>query len=925
MTVISSNSLLSYYSAKLSMSLARSSSTSASSRSSSSASSTSQAPWSSSSTESTTARDAEVLSMTDYVDTSNVPASAVGTSGKLQQDNQKLFSIYNSLDTLSYLAQMASRTDTPSGVIDGYNTRFQECLSQIEKYISTTTFNNLELQQAAVSAVATATATIASASYDYTGNTIATSENINQAVSGISTTDSFSLSVKKNGTSSDITISMADVAASYGTLTMGNIISYINDQLKADGYSTRFKRVETGTKTDDKDNTTYSYGMGITYATGETVTLSATSNSEALYLSGTSGLTTTTTNSTTGKSTAANSTGRVVKLSLDTDTSTSSTTTTSVFSSNQTADSGTTTATKSVTGSDGNSYVIGTATGNMNGEANQSSSDQDVYITKYDSAGKILWSHLLGSSGTASGYDLALDSANGGVVVVGSTTANLTSSGVINGKSGTFVAKFDEDGDESWVTQISTGSSNSATSVSVDTSGNITVGGTITGKVSSSATRSGGADAYLMTLSSKGVISSTTQYGSSDTDTVSATTYDDDGNLYVASVENGEAYIRKYTATSGGTVDITGAATWTQNLGSVSGGAISDIGVDSTGNVYVAGNVNSSSSLNKDSSTTVSGSLSGNNDAFVYKISQASDGSSSSLSTLTYVGTSGKETAGTLAISSSGTVYLAGTTTGTFSGQSRTTKDANNAFVTAIDSSTGSVSWTKQYGGTSGSSTGASVSLVTTNSSVLDTLGLPTGTVQTESYANKLSDGTTAKTGDTVKIKISTGSSTRTVTITLSKTDTLNSLVLKINNKIGDAGEAAVKYSSDGRTLKLTASSGYALTLEASDSDSDLLKAFGLSEQTLSDGTVQTSTTADTKKTYGLGLSSTMKFSSKTEAKAVKAQISNVLSALKNVYSAINSTSSSSSSSTSSSSSSSVGTYSNLHQVDASVALSLLA
>lgn len=919
MTVISSDTLLSYYSAKMTQSLLNSSAVAkATSSSSSSSSTTSTAPWNESSTETTTQRDADVLSMTDYVDTSNVPASAVGDSGRLEQDNQKLFSIYSALDTLSYLSQMASRKDTADGVIAGYNTRFQECLSQIEDYISTVTFNNLELQQAAVSTVASATASIATASYDYTGNTIATSENINQAVDGISTSDSFTISVTKNGTSSDITINMSDVAANYGTLTLSNIVSYINDELKAGGYSTRFSREQTGESTDTLNNTTYSYGIGITYASGEDVTLSSTSNSEALYLTGTSGLTSSVTNSTTDKTTEANSTGRVVKLSLSSDGST----TTGVYSTNQTADSGTTTAVKAVTDTDGNTYTIGTATGNIDGEINQSTSN-DVYISKYDSAGQLLWSQLLGSSDSADAYDLALD-PTGGVVVVGSTTADLVENATATTNDDSFVAKFTDSGTESWVTQISSLADNAATTVSVDSSGNVTIGGNTDKTVSSTATSSGGQDAYLATLNSSGKITSTTQYGTSGTDSVAATTYDDSGNLYVVSVENGEAYVSKYTAGSDGTVDITGTATWTQDLGSVTGGAISDVAVDSSGNVYIAGSVNSSSALTTDSSTTVNGSLSGNSDSFVYKLAQSTDGSSASLSALTYVGTSGQETSGTLAISSDGTVYLSGTTTGTFSGQSRSESDTNNAFITAIDSSTGAVSWTKQYGGTSGSSTGASVTLLEDNSSVLDTLGLPTGSVQTESYNNLLTDNSTVKAGDTMKILVNNGSSTRTVTVTIGAKETLNSLILKINNTLGSAGKASVSYSTDGKTLKLTATSGYALTLESSDTESDAFAGLGLDNQTLTDGTVKSTSSSDTKKTYGLGLSSTMTFSTKTEAKAVKAEISNVLSTLKSVYQSIN-TSTSSSSTSSTSSTSSSGTYTNLQQVDASIAVSLLA
>ena len=74
--------------------------------------------------------------------------------------------------------------------------------------------------------------------------------------------------------------------------------------------------------------------------------------------------------------------------------------------------------------SSGNIYVVGNATGNFGNQLNQGT--QDVYLTKYDSAGNVVWQNLLGSGGSASGYGLALDPATGGVVVTGASTAALT-------------------------------------------------------------------------------------------------------------------------------------------------------------------------------------------------------------------------------------------------------------------------------------------------------------------------------------------------------------------------------------------------------------------------------------------------------------------------------------------------------------------
>src|SRR6185437_10061803 len=158
--------------------------------------------------------------------------------------------------------------------------------------------------------------------------------------------------------------------------------------------------------------TNATYGLQITPGGVEQVSLSANAT-PALYMVGNSGLateTSTVTNSATSATTttAADQAGRLTKLSGITGTPTST------FSVNQAVTGGTTTAQKTIVDSSGNVYVLGTSTGDFGSQLNQGT--QDVYLTKYDSAGNVVWQNLLGSSGSANGYDLALD-PSGGVVV----------------------------------------------------------------------------------------------------------------------------------------------------------------------------------------------------------------------------------------------------------------------------------------------------------------------------------------------------------------------------------------------------------------------------------------------------------------------------------------------------------------------------
>jgi hypothetical protein len=907
--------LLNYYNAQTAQVLARTVPHSATStKKTSDATANDVAPWSSNSARASSgnaAQDAKVLSLTDFIDTSNVPPAAVSDSQKLEQDNQKLFSLYNAVSNLQYLATMAGRDDTGSGVISGLNTRFQDALGQIETYLGGTSFNNFTLQKEAVGTTETGTASIGTGGFGYTGKTVTTSTDVNKPITGLSATDSFNIAVTKGGVATNVAIDLSKVP---GDLTLSNILTYANQQLATAGFSTRLQRAITGSTTDKNNNITYNYGVQINDAVGENLAFNAGNTSSALYLSGTTGLT-----AAVGDTKADNQ-SRLVKLALD-----GSGGTTSVFSVNAAPDSGTTKAAGSVVDAQGNNYVLGTATGNVDGEINQGS--QDVFLNKYDSAGKLLWSHLVGTSGSASGYGLALD-PTGGVVISGSSTTNLTSTGIADGsKNDSFVAKFNADGSEKWVTQIPTLNDNAATTLSVDASGNVYFGGTVTGRLSAGATSAGKSDGYLAELNAKGKIVAENQFGTSGADSVASSTMDSAGNLYVVSIESGHAIVKKYAA-SGGAVDVTGTPAWSKDLGSLGGqGAIGDIAVSSSGKIYVSGTAGNGAGLSVDAGATVTGAAAGSSDAFVYSLND--NGSSAATNYVTYIGTAAKDSAGSLAVASDGTVYLTGTTSGTFDGQSRNTSGTDNAFVSAL-AANGSVNWTKQYGGFGGQSTGVGISLVENNSRALDALGLPTGTAQVSSFPpSLLSDNTTVKTGDTFKIQIASGSASRVATITIGSGETMTSLVNKINDEIGNAGTASTSYSSGGKSLKIESASGYALTLMAGSAGADVLDGLGLSAQTLSDGKTAVSKTSGTKTVYGLGLTSDMSFSTTTQAKVITSQLKGVLSAIQNIYQKINapagSTAKTPTSSASSAASSASTSYLSGVTANNSIALSILA
>ncbi|MCU1386619.1 MAG: hypothetical protein JWL71_5316, partial [Acidobacteria bacterium] len=523
-------------------------------------------------------QDAAVLSTTNFLDTSKVPLSAGATAdSKMEQVNLKLFSLYSAVNTLAYIAKMGQKAGMTSGQLAGLNTRFQTGLAQVQSYLGSTAFNNFNLQAAKPSNTATSSANIAFNDYSYSTKQLVGNAQINSAMPGVSASDSFTIAIKKGGTTTSVPIDLSQVQ---GTLTLTNIVSYINSQLSAGGFSTRFQKTTQGDTTTSSTNATY--GLQITPGGTEQVSLSAAAT-PSLYLAGNSGLATetnTVTNSATSATTtsAADQAGRLTKLSgLD------GSSPTSTFSVSQQNVGGITSAQATAVDSSGNVYVIGTSTGDF-GTSQINQGAQDTYLTKYDSAGNVVWQNLLGSGGTANAYGLALD-PSGGVVVTGASTAQLMTTSVSNGNNDSFVARYDTNGEQTWIKQIQTLATNQSNAVSVDASGNIYIGGSVSGGViGAGQTAQGKGDAFVVKLDSKGKILAENQFGTTGADSVAATATDASGNLFVASTQNGHAVISKY---AGG--DITSAPTWTQDLGDLqAGGAIGGLTV-SNGKVYVSG------------------------------------------------------------------------------------------------------------------------------------------------------------------------------------------------------------------------------------------------------------------------------------------------------------------------------------------------
>ncbi|HEX4270642.1 MAG TPA: hypothetical protein VHZ32_04615, partial [Rhizomicrobium sp.] len=340
--------------------------------------------------------------------------------------------------------------------------------------------------------------------------------------------------------------------------------------------------------------------------------------------------------------------------------------------------------------------------------------------------------------------------------------------------------------------------------------------------------------------------------------------------------------------------DITSAPVWSQDLGALSnGGAVGGLTV-SGGQVYVSGTT-SNANLTAGGQASVASASSGGLDAFVF--SATDNGATATPGTVSYVGTSGSDSGGAVTVGSDGTVYLTGSTTGTFAGQTRNVPNVTNGFASAI-APDGTVSWTRQFGGSDGVSTGASLAVDTQGSSVLDALGLPRGAI-TLNQSVDLTQQTTLRAGDSFQIAVE-GPAARTSTITIDPGETFDSLVTKINAQLGSIGTAAVNYTGSSENLKITVNAGNTINLEPGPTDFDALSRLGIASGVLSapatGSTASTTSTSSTgtsvTPTYGLGLTATalgpLDISTTTGADLTRSTLLSVLANIQNIYQTTN-------------------------------------
>ena len=273
---------------------------------------------------------------------------------------------------------------------------------------------------------------------------------------------------------------------------------------------------------------------------------------------------------------------------------------------------------------------------------NVGSNTKDLFLVKYDSNGNVLWAEGAGGTSHDEANSVSTD-VSGNVYIAGSFSSSsitfgsttLTNPGP-SSKADMFLVKYDASGNVLWAKSVvgSGSSTDYATSVTADISGNIYVAGnfnspTITfgsTTLTNAVNTDNFEDIFLVKYDVNGNVIWAKSGGASDEDHVASAKTDSFGNLYLAgyfrssSIIFGSTTLTNANAPTGDVLivkyDSNGNVIWAKSAGGSNNDYAWYVATDASNNIFITGNF--SSSIITFGSTTLNNS--GANDIFLAKL-----------------------------------------------------------------------------------------------------------------------------------------------------------------------------------------------------------------------------------------------------------------------------------------------------------------
>jgi Beta-propeller repeat len=232
---------------------------------------------------------------------------------------------------------------------------------------------------------------------------------------------------------------------------------------------------------------------------------------------------------------------------------------------------------------DGNLYIAGKTTGTI---GTRNFGKNDGFLTKIDSSGSLLWSRQFGTPQEEDIHWCAIDKSVN-IYITGSTTGDLD--GKNAGKEDIFVVKYDTYGKMLWSKQFGTSESDVARGIYADNTGNIYVTGDTGGKLGQNSF--GKNDCFVMKLDSNGNQLFVTQFGTPGDDYSYSVTGGPGKDIFVCGSTWGELAGKNKGLIDGFTGQFTenGAPVKFNQFGSEGFDIAEIINVDKENNIYVGG------------------------------------------------------------------------------------------------------------------------------------------------------------------------------------------------------------------------------------------------------------------------------------------------------------------------------------------------
>jgi hypothetical protein len=254
----------------------------------------------------------------------------------------------------------------------------------------------------------------------------------------------------------------------------------------------------------------------------------------------------------------------------------------------------------------GNSYITGYFTGEVafgSHIVNSNGGSYDAYIAKLNSSGDFEWVNHFGSLNTDMSYEIILDHEQNPVITgsffqtITIGTTDLTSVG----NEDIFVAKFNKDsGNSLWAKSFGGTGSNSGNALSVNSAGDIYVGGSFFGTIElNGSTFSAGTilNSFIMKLSASGNVVWAKEIDGSDWNDIVGLTTDNDGNCIATGYFTNSATFGSTNLSASGAEDIfiakynsaSGGLTWAKKAGGGDYDKANAIAKGANGNFYITG------------------------------------------------------------------------------------------------------------------------------------------------------------------------------------------------------------------------------------------------------------------------------------------------------------------------------------------------